>query len=52
MAKVLRSLEEVGYDGVIDYDHPIGISGDSRIAKQYIAYVVGYMNGLLDKLPQ
>jgi mannonate dehydratase len=52
MAQVLRTLEEVNYDGVIDYDHPIGIAGDTRIAKQYISYVVGYMNGLLDSLPR
>jgi mannonate dehydratase len=52
MAQVLRALEEVGYDGVIDYDHPVGITGDRPIPKQYIAYVVGYMNGLLDSLPR
>jgi mannonate dehydratase len=51
MAKVVRTLEEVGYEGVIDYDHPIGITGDGPLPKQYIAFAVGYMRGLLDGLP-
>lgn len=50
MVNVLRALDEVGYDGVIDYDHPVGITGDSPLPKQYIAYVVGYMRGLLQSL--
>jgi mannonate dehydratase len=51
MAHVLRTLAEVGYDGVIDYDHPVGITGDAPLPKQYIAFAVGYMRGLLDSLP-
>jgi mannonate dehydratase len=51
MARVLRTLADVGYDGVIDYDHPIGITGDEPLPKQYIAFAVGYMRGLLDSLP-
>jgi len=50
MAKVLRTLHEVGYDGVIDYDHPMSIVGDGPVPKQYIALAVGYMKGLLDSL--
>ncbi len=50
MARVVRTLDEVGYDGCIDYDHAIGISGDRPIAKQYIAFAVGYMRGLLHNL--
>lgn len=50
MAQVLRTLHEVGYDGVIDYDHPVGIIGDEPLPKQYIAFAVGYMRGLLDSL--
>ena len=38
-------------DGVIDYDHPIGITGDEPLPRQYIAFAVGYMKGLLDSLP-
>jgi mannonate dehydratase len=51
MARVVRALHEVGYDGVIDYDHPIGITGDQPLPKQYIAFAVGYMRGLLHGLP-
>lgn len=47
MADVLRTLDEVGYDGVIDYDHPMTITGDQPLPKQYIGFAVGYMRGLL-----
>ena len=47
MADVLRALDEVGYSGVIDYDHPMQITGDGPLPKQYIAFAVGYMRGLL-----
>jgi mannonate dehydratase len=50
MAQVVRTLDEVGYDGVIDYDHSITISGDGPLPKQYIAFAVGYMRGLLQSL--
>ncbi len=50
MAKVLRSLDEVGYDGVIDYDHPVSIAGEGPLPKQYIAFAVGYMRGLIQSL--
>jgi mannonate dehydratase len=47
MARVVRTLDEVGYDGVIDYDHPMTVTGDGPLAKQYIAFAVGYMRGLI-----
>ncbi len=50
MAQVLRTLAEVGYRGVIDYDHPIQFTGDTPLPKQYIAFAVGYMRGLLEGL--
>ena len=50
MAKLVRTLDEVGYDGVIDYDHAIGVSGDDPLHKQYIAFAVGYMRGLVQSL--
>lgn len=50
MAEVVRVLDEVGYDGVIDYDHLIGIIGDDPLGKQYIAFAVGHMRGLLQGL--
>ena len=51
MEKVLRALAEVNYDGVIDYDHAMGITGDKPLPKQYIAFAVGYMRGLLHSIP-
>jgi len=50
MAKVVRALDEVGYSGVIDYDHPITIQGDGPLPKQCLAYANGYMRGLLHGL--
>jgi mannonate dehydratase len=50
MAKVLRALDAAGYDGVIDYDHTMGVTGDGPLPKQYIAFAVGYMRGLLQSL--
>jgi mannonate dehydratase len=50
MTRVIRTLDEVGYNGVIDYDHPMTISGDGRVPKQYIAFAVGYMRGLIQSL--
>jgi mannonate dehydratase len=50
MADVVRTLDEVGYDGVIDYDHAIGVTGDDPLHKQYIAFAVGYMKGLVQSL--
>jgi mannonate dehydratase len=52
MARVLRALDDVGYDGVIDYDHPVGIVGDEPLPKQYVAFAVGYMKGLIHGLPR
>jgi mannonate dehydratase len=50
MAKVLATLVEVGYEGVIDYDHPIHVTGDQPLPKQYIAFAVGYMRALLQSV--
>jgi mannonate dehydratase len=50
MAQVVRALHAVGYDGVIDFDHAMRISGDTPHGRQYIAFAVGYMKGLLASL--
>ncbi|MBI3467857.1 MAG: mannonate dehydratase [Planctomycetes bacterium] len=50
MARVLRALSDVNYSGVIDYDHAVQITGDEPLPKQYIAFAVGYMRGLLHSL--
>ena len=52
MANVLRALSDVGYDGVIDFDHPMSITGDGPLPKPYISFAVGYMRGLLHGLPR
>ena len=50
MARVVRALHAVGYDGLIDYDHPVGVAGDAPLPRNYIAFAVGYMRGLIDSL--
>ena len=50
MPRVVRMLHETGYDGVIDYDHPMTISGEGPVPKQYIAFAVGYMRALIQGL--
>ncbi len=52
MSQVLRTLNEVGYNGVIDYDHIMHITGDQPLPKQYVSFAVGYMRGLLHSLPE
>jgi len=46
MADVARALHEVGYDGVIDYDHIMRLINDPG-GRAYIAYCVGFMRGVL-----
>ena len=48
MGEIVKTLDEVGYTGVIDYDHPMRIIGDTPLPRQYIAFAVGYMRGLLN----
>ena len=50
MAHVVRALNDVDYDGVIDFDHPMYVTGDKPLPKQYIAFAVGYIRGLLQSL--
>lgn len=50
MIEVLRALNSVGYRGAIDYDHAMGITGDEPLPKQYIAFAVGHMRGMLSSL--
>ena len=52
MSQVLRTLNEVGYNGVIDYDHIMHITGDQPLPKQYVSFAVGYILGLLHSLPE
>ena len=47
MQEVARALDAAGYDGVIDYDHVMKLPGDSSTGRDYIAFCIGYMQGLL-----
>ena len=49
MPQVAQTLKDVGYAGVIDYDHPMRIVGDKPLPKQYVAFAVGYMRALLQQ---
>ena len=44
MFKIAQALDEVGYKGVLDYDHPnaVNLIGDGPQHKIYVAYLVGY----------
>ncbi|MCY4110250.1 MAG: mannonate dehydratase [Chloroflexi bacterium] len=50
MLEVARALDATGYDGVIDYDHVMKLPGDSPGGREYIAFCIGYMRGLLANL--
>ena len=50
MYEVAKTLNEVGYKGVIDYDHLNRISTDSPQGREYIAYCVGHMRGILQSV--
>ena len=50
MYKVLKALHDAGYDRVIDYDHVMQLTTDDPQGRQYIAYCVGHMRGLLQEL--
>ena len=44
MFAVAQALDEVGYKGVLDYDHPnaVNLVGDDPQHKIYVAYLTGY----------
>ncbi len=50
MYRVAKALHDVGYDAVIDYDHIMRLSTDGPEGREYIAYCVGHMRGLLQAL--
>jgi mannonate dehydratase len=47
MMKVIRTLDQVGYDRALDYDHVVRTAGDSFIGRQSAAFAAGYIKGLL-----
>ncbi len=50
MLQVLRALDAVGYDGVIDYDHLMKLPGGDPAGRDYMAFCVGHMRGLIEAL--
>ena len=50
MTKVAQALRDVGYTGAIDYDHIMRMSSDGPEGREYIAYCVGHMRGILQSL--
>ncbi len=50
MYEVAKALHDVGYKGVIDYDHLNRISTDSPQGREYMAYCVGHMRGILQSI--
>ncbi len=49
LRSVLQALKRVGYDGAVDFDHVMQVSGDSPLARDYVAFAVGYIRGLLSE---
>ena len=50
MYRVAKALQDAGYEGVIDYDHIMRLSTDGPAGREYIAYCVGHMRGILQSL--
>ncbi|NKB72361.1 MAG: TIM barrel protein [Candidatus Latescibacteria bacterium] len=50
MYQVAKALHEVGYQGAIDYDHIMRLTTDDAQGRQYIAFCVGHMRGILQSL--
>ena len=50
MYRVAKALHGVGYEGVIDYDHVMRLATDGPEGREYIAYCVGHMKGLIQSL--
>jgi len=50
MFEVAKALDDVGYQGTLDYDHLNRISTDSPQGREYIAYCVGHTRGILQSI--
>jgi mannonate dehydratase len=48
MFRVAKALHEVGYEGAIDYDHLMKLTTDDEHGRQYMAFCVGHMRGILE----
>lgn len=50
MQEVVEALYAVHYQGAIDFDHVMHLTGDTANGRQYTAYSVGYVRALLQGL--
>ena len=50
MQAVVEALHDVHYQGAIDFDHVMQLTGDTDNGRQYTAYSVGYVRALLQGL--
>ena len=50
MQAVVEALHAVHYQGAIDFDHVMQLTGDTANGHQYVAYSVGYVRALLQGL--
>ena len=50
MYEVAKALYDVGYEGCIDYDHIMRLTTDGPEGREYIAYCVGHMRGIIQSL--
>ena len=50
MQRVVEALHAVNYQGAIDFDHVMQLTGDTANGRQYVAYSVGYVRALLQGL--
>ncbi len=50
MYQVTRALHEVGFEGAIDFDHKMRLTGDGPEGREYVAFCVGHMRGILQAL--
>lgn len=50
MQAVVEALHAVHYQGAIDFDHVMQLTGDTANGRQYTAYSVGYVRALLQGL--
>ena len=50
MYQVAKALYDVGYEAAIDYDHVMKLTTDNPAGREYMAYCVGHMRGILQSL--
>ena len=50
MYEVAKALYDINYEGCIDYDHIMRLTTDGPAGREYIAYCVGHMRGIIQSL--